>query len=787
MSARCSPSCVAAPPRGSRWMRSSSATWASTASRASSCCCASSSAFDVRLARAALVAEARTPRDLLRALRRGLARASRPQLATAAPLAERRGGAPEQAATLIEVLDWHVARHPDRVHVTLARRRGGAGEPLTYARAARARRARSRAGSRSAASSPARRWRSCCRRARDFFRAFFGVLLAGGVPVPIYPPVRWAQIEEHLRRQARILDNCARGDAGHVSAGASPSARLLQAQVSSAAPRRRRSTSCMAHGAHGRVRPAASATLALLQYTSGSTGAAEGRDAHARQPARQHPRDGRGGAGARAGRVRELAAALPRHGPDRRLAGQPVLRHSRWCVMPPHGVPRAAGALAVGASTATAARSRRRPNFAYEICATKVPDDELRGLDLSAWRVAFNGAEPVRAGDARALRRALRALRASTRAPPRRCTALPSAPLGLTFPPLGRGPLVDRVDARPRPGAPARADDAGAALRRLRHAAAGPRDARRRRDRAARRPSAPRAASSSAGRRRPRATSATRKARAHCCATAGSTPATSATSPTASSTSPAGSRTSSSAAGSTSIPTSSRRRSARSPACARAASRCSARPTAPPAPSASSSSPRPVLSEPRRSASGCAGASRSSRSSTSACRPTRSCSRRARTVLKTSSGKIRRAACRELYERGMLGAVQRPVTLQLARLALAAAGGGARRLARRLGEWLYAGWLWLLFALVLGVGSVVLCLLPGPRARERWVHGAARALLRLSFLEVRASGAAPPGAGGLRRQPLELRRRACSSPRCCRRARTSSRSASSPACPWWAG
>ena len=41
----------------------------------------------------------------------------------------------------------------------------------------------------------------------DFFHAFFGVLMAGGIPVPIYPPFRRAQIEDHLRRQAGILRN----------------------------------------------------------------------------------------------------------------------------------------------------------------------------------------------------------------------------------------------------------------------------------------------------------------------------------------------------------------------------------------------------------------------------------------------------------------------------------------------------------------------------------------------------------------------------------------------------
>lgn len=36
------------------------------------------------------------------------------------------------------------------------------------------------------------------------------------------------------------------------------------------------------------------------------------------------------------------------------------------------------------------------PNFAYDLCVQKIPDEELTGIDLSCWEVAFNGAEPVR-------------------------------------------------------------------------------------------------------------------------------------------------------------------------------------------------------------------------------------------------------------------------------------------------------------------------------------------------------------------------------------------------------
>src|SRR5262249_30280404 len=37
------------------------------------------------------------------------------------------------------------------------------------------------------------------------------------------------------------------------------------------------------------------------------------------------------------------------------------------------------------------------PSFAYDLCARRVTDEEAAGLDLASWRIAFNGAEPVRA------------------------------------------------------------------------------------------------------------------------------------------------------------------------------------------------------------------------------------------------------------------------------------------------------------------------------------------------------------------------------------------------------
>lgn len=47
------------------------------------------------------------------------------------------------------------------------------------------------------------------------------------------------------------------------------------------------------------------------------------------------------------------------------------------------------------------ATSSGGPNFAYALCADRIRPEQLQGLDLRSWRVAFCGAEPVRAADLR--------------------------------------------------------------------------------------------------------------------------------------------------------------------------------------------------------------------------------------------------------------------------------------------------------------------------------------------------------------------------------------------------
>ena len=88
------------------------------------------------------------------------------------------------------------------------------------------------------------------------------------------------------------------------------------------------------------------------------------------------------------------------------------------------------------------------PNFAYEICASRVPGSELAGLDLSAWRLALNGSEPVSPGtiDRFTHRFALYHFRPQAMTP---VYGLAENSVALTFTPAGRGPRLERIERAP--------------------------------------------------------------------------------------------------------------------------------------------------------------------------------------------------------------------------------------------------------------------------------------------------------------------------------------------------
>ena len=85
------------------------------------------------------------------------------------------------------------------------------------------------------------------------------------------------------------------------------------------------------------------------------------------------------------------------------------------------------------------------PNFAFELCVQRIQDSAIEGLDLAHWRVAANGAEAIspRTLDAFCSRFAAYGFRRETMLP---VYGLAESAVGLTFSPLGRGPLVDHID-----------------------------------------------------------------------------------------------------------------------------------------------------------------------------------------------------------------------------------------------------------------------------------------------------------------------------------------------------
>ncbi len=112
---------------------------------------------------------------------------------------------PDDESTLTGLLNWHVRHNKDRPHILLSDGYSET-ETITYGELYGA--ATRLSGAMHAwGLEPGEFVGIMLPTGRDFFEVFFAVLLAGGVPVPMYPPVRLSQLEEHLRRQAGILRN----------------------------------------------------------------------------------------------------------------------------------------------------------------------------------------------------------------------------------------------------------------------------------------------------------------------------------------------------------------------------------------------------------------------------------------------------------------------------------------------------------------------------------------------------------------------------------------------------
>jgi 1-acyl-sn-glycerol-3-phosphate acyltransferase len=399
-------------------------------------------AFGVRLGDD-LLGSAETPRDLLVALSSGTPAAAGSAAETVAwqapePVEE---GQPDSAATLVEVLQWHARRHPQRPHV-LFQRSATETDTLDYGQLLAAAR-QVAAGLRRSGIAPGQCVALMLPTGLEFFHGFYGILLAGAVPVPIYPPTRPGQIEDHLRRQAGILQNCEAAalitfDAARMVArilsGLVPSLRAVTtpAELSEAGK-----SAAPVEDHRGQ-----SGEIAFLQYTSGSTGNPKG-------VTLDH--------GNLLANIRAWGQAVELTPADVVVSWLPLYHDmgliGAWLGSLYHACPlvlmspldflarpeRWLWAIHQYRGTVTAA-----PNFAFELCLRHLDPERLQGLDLGSWRYAANGAEPVAAETLARFTAAFSpyGLRAETLAP---VYGLAECSVGLAVSPPGRGPLIDRV------------------------------------------------------------------------------------------------------------------------------------------------------------------------------------------------------------------------------------------------------------------------------------------------------------------------------------------------------
>jgi acyl carrier protein len=346
--------------------------------------------------------------------------------------------APARARTLPEVLAWHADRHPERTHVVLCEddrtsRRMTYGELLTAAQETAVGLAERGVG-------PGEAVALMLPTSLDYFAGFYGVLQIGAIPVPLYPPARPSQLEDHLLRQARILSSC-RARLLITVPEARGLARILRARVASlrgfVTPEDLRRP-----GGAAPATPSREDDVAFLQYTSGSTGEPKGVVLTHRNLLAN---------------IRAILDWL-RIGSDDVCVSWLPLYHDMGLIGAGMGSLYGAFPLVLMSPLAFLSRPVRwlrritehrgtvaaGPNFAYELCLGKIPDHELEGLDLSSWRLALNGAEAVLPATLErfAERFAPVGFQREALLP---VYGLAESSLGVAFPPPGRGPRIDQV------------------------------------------------------------------------------------------------------------------------------------------------------------------------------------------------------------------------------------------------------------------------------------------------------------------------------------------------------
>jgi len=225
----------------------------------------------------------------------------------------------------------------------------------------------------------------------EFIAAFFGCLYAGAVAVPAYPPRRKAS----WPRLASIVAD-AEARFALSTAEVITQVEAHQAQWPDLLSLRWVATSGLplTLADDWREPPVQSETLALLQYTSGSTGAPKGVMISQRNLLHNLEIIQQGLGFTSAGHSVLWLPIYHDMGLIGGVLGTLYIGMPLTLMPPTAFVERPwrwlAAFLRYGGTASSA------PNFAYDLCVERIRPDQLAALDLSRWEAALCGAEPVR-------------------------------------------------------------------------------------------------------------------------------------------------------------------------------------------------------------------------------------------------------------------------------------------------------------------------------------------------------------------------------------------------------
>jgi len=306
--------------------------------------------------------------------------------------------------TMLDVVRWRAARQPNELAYTFLLDPGAIGQgdaeqtgetaQFTYAQLDRRARAiaahlqQHGAGSRGLVG---QRALVVLEPGLDYIAALFGCFYAGVVPAPVYPPDPF-RIARTLPRLQAIFSSA---ECQYlISSGA-----ILGSEESTlrqTCPRGAIEIETIPDAAADNWREVQSdpSRLALLQYTSGTTGEPRGVPiTHANLVANLRGME-------QALDVDDAVAMFwlpPYH--DLGLIGGvflPLFASRHTVLMSPLDFMRSPASW-LRAISHFGATTSAAPNFGYELCVRKIKESDCVGLDLSNWQVAVSGAEPVRA------------------------------------------------------------------------------------------------------------------------------------------------------------------------------------------------------------------------------------------------------------------------------------------------------------------------------------------------------------------------------------------------------